>query len=101
MPLDGTTTPTTEIILGAIERLERYGWCQGHTMNGDERCVYGAIKNAVWHQFFGQFLDEGLVRATMRRVERANGIPDEGIAFWNDEPGRTKEGVIEALYRAL
>jgi hypothetical protein len=95
MPLDGTTTPTTEIILGAIERLERHGWCQGRSIHGAERCVFGAIRGAAW-SFGGDWSG-----ATCRRFERANGITQDEIAYWNDEPERTKEEVIEALRRAL
>ncbi len=95
MPLDGTATPTTEVILGAIERLERHGWCQGKSIHGAERCVFGAIRGAAW-SFGGDWC-----WMTMRRVEAANGIPFETIAYWNDEPGRTKEEVVDALRKAL
>ena len=95
MPLDGTTFPTTEVIFGAIERLERWGWCQGRTINGTERCVFGAIRTAASG-------NEKLMKAALWRVADANPeITPVGIAYWNDEPGRTKDQVIEALRRAL
>ncbi len=93
MPLDGTSNPTTEIILGAIAYLESYGWHQGGAVSGAKRCMWGALREVADANNIALF-------GVSERIERANHIRHGRIPEWNDQPERTYEDVIQALERA-
>ncbi len=94
MPFDTTLDPTTDVILGAIDYLEKYGWRKGGKRGPDEEgCVLQAMCAAAAHRA------PDLLTRAVRRVERANGIIC--LPFWNDAQGRTKEQVLEALRNSL
>jgi len=95
MPFDSTPDPTTDIILGAIEYLERHGWCQGAVAQGDNVCIVGAVRavGGSHNPAYGP---------AMWRISRAiDNLGPAGVIAWNDAAGRTKEEVIEVLYKSL
>ena len=93
MPFDMTLDPTTDVILGAIDYLERYGWRKGGAASDGKRCILGALR--------AESLGKArLFSASIRRVKAANGIEID-LPFWNDAQKRTKEDVISALRNTL
>ena len=95
MPLDSTHSPTTEVIAKAIDYFKDHGWCQGMAVYGGNRCLWGALRDAV------RWGSPDMLKIVCRRVAVANDMPGEDIAAWNDAAGRTKQQVIEALENAL
>ena len=93
MPFDSTLDPTTEVILGAIDYLERCGWTKGAAIVGSQRCIWGALREAAMPNC-------RFVGAASDRIKRANGITVD-LPFWNDAQERTKEQVLEALRNSL
>ena len=98
-----------EVLEKAIEKIETRGWQQG--MFGDEHrgyCLMGAINESVcgksWkrvdeHVLFGERAPAvGKIKDVLR-VTPTCSFPDE-IVYWNDHPRRTKEEVLEVLYKA-
>jgi len=83
MPFDGTTlSRTTLALMNGRRRIER-GWCQGVLNRGDEVCAIGAMKDHI----------------ALEMLMEAHG--KTGLIDWNDEPGRTKEDVLELYDRAI
>lgn len=95
MPLDSVTTQTTQVIIDAMEYLNKYGWCQDMAQLGGQMCLWGALRDAAGVR------RPDLLNAACRRVALANDILDDNLPAWNDVPGRTKRQVIEALEKAL
>ncbi len=93
MPFDTTLDPTTDVILGAIDYLERYGWHKGGMGRGPNRCILGAIREITLYNM-------PLMCRAMERVKKANGIEID-LPFWNDAQERTKEDVLAALHNSL
>src|SRR5229473_310664 len=93
MPFDTKLDPTTDVILGALDYLERYGWHKGSTTHGSKRCILGALREISGAH--SHVLD-----LAARRVQKANGI-EIALAFWNDAQDRTKEQVLDALRNSL
>ncbi|SRR5216684_3287307 len=93
MPFDTTLDPTTDVILGAIDHLQRYGWIKGYSRLGIARCIKGALLEKTG-------ANNRLFDAAIRRVKKANGIEID-LAFWNDAQDRTKEQVIDAMRNSL
>ena len=92
--------PVIEILAGAIDVLIERGWCQGH--GADERggyCIYGALAIAADH---GDASSRALVSAklALHGTLEADGR-DPSIIKFNDEPGRTRAGVIALLREAI
>jgi len=92
--------PVIEILAGAIDVLIERGWCQGH--GADERgryCIYGALAIAADH---GDASSRALVGAKLA-VHATLGADgqDPSIIQFNDEPGRTKAGVIALLRETI
>jgi hypothetical protein len=106
MPFDSTLDPTTDVILGAIDYLEKHEWCQGTAMRGIARCLLSTLTvclpppNTVGAGPEGSDSSK-LMQATRERVERSLGIREHHLTEWNDVPGRTKEQVIDALHASL
>lgn len=95
MPLDGTTNPTTQVIVDAIDYLDRYGWCQDMPQHGARMCLWGALRNAAGADH------PDLLKSALWRVATASDMGEIGVPAWNDAPGRTKQQVIAALQKAL
>ena len=81
-----------ETFVAAIGRLEKFGWIQGEFGNEESGfclagCVYGGIDAPP--------VARG-ARAILVKV-----IGDTNIGAWNDQLGRTKVEVIDALRRSL
>ncbi|SRR5216683_1820189 len=95
MPFDTTLDPTTDIILGAIDYLEQYRWCQYAAVRGNQRCVWGALREVAGES------NRGMLDAACRRVEQMNNIPSFDLQDWNDVRGRTKDQVLDALRNSL
>ena len=93
MPFDSTLNPTTDVILGAIDYLETYGWCKGSGAFYDRRCFVAALYEAAGGHTH-------VADRAIARVKAANGI-EVDLPFWNDAQERTKEQVIGALRNTL
>jgi hypothetical protein len=81
-------------LLQAADVLRERGWCQHSLSDGGRFCAEGAIREAV----------DGTLAKTSP-LDRARGLLKKHlgvkyIAVWNDDPGRTKEQVIDALETA-
>lgn len=106
---------TPEMFEDAIAHIEEHGWCQGIDVNHDGSvCLRGAFgKGYVVAEFsvFGveqpQLLSEWRARGTLevatRRVREVlqlmgvDAMRYRTLQHWNDEPGRTREQVIDGL----
>ena len=85
-------------LLNAAEYIERHGWCQSRAFDGDRACMMGAIYAATGGTFRGLTVgavDERYLNAVMRVLLIA-----PSPTRWNDEKGRTKQEVIDALRQA-
>lgn len=103
-----------EIALGAIDTLEKYGWCQGKLYDEEGRaCLIGAVRASAWefkriasvgpHGLFyeRQWISVEYSDATSKRIEnvltavrnRANSPASE----FNDEPSTSQEDVVLIL----
>lgn len=112
-----------EVLEGAVEILERDGWCQGELYVGSDlprddqwrqtnsesapACAMGAIYRAAMgtsdSMFFQPHWEAGgandLLSRVFRRMEKAIG-DSRSIAAWNDDRERSKEDVILAMKEA-
>ena len=101
----------------AYEVIEQNDWCQlafaknsdGHDThsldpNAVSFCVSGAIRKA-YYACSGETIYD--VQLSLKRYENVMdcladevNVPVLNITAWNDEPGRTKDEVVDALKRA-
>ncbi len=95
MPFDSTLDPITDVILGAIEYLEKHPLHKGGMVGPyGAVCIYGAMRYARGSH------SGDLVARAVKRVQAANGIEID-LPFWNDMKERTKEQVLDALRNSL
>jgi hypothetical protein len=75
-------------LLAAAEYIEKHGWCQKRASNSlGQVCLFGALNRVT----------NNLSNSEYDRVYKV--LNDQPIN-WNDEPGRTKEEVVNALRKA-
>lgn len=83
------------LLLNAADLIERRGFCQGTRQDGSgQLCILGAISVAHNGDPYSQYSTDPageLVRAQ---------LGGKSPAPWNNEPGRTKEEVVEAVRTA-
>jgi len=96
----------SELAMKTIELLEDKGWTQGHYTNDDgQHCLVGAIfttadghdSSTEYDSISANLIDE-LVIAARRKYDSPSLI---SLTWWNDQPNRTKEEVIDLLLTAV
>ena len=101
-----------EILTEAVALVSR-SWCQGAAARDRKGrpvdftsseaysfCALGAIERACGsHVKPGESPEQEQRRRLRMAVEDSLGLKGEGLASWNDRPGRTKEEVVLALER--
>jgi len=86
-PAEGVTYDTARVCKQVADYIERVGWIQ-HSYRTDKGvCLFTALSDC--HSHYGAV-------HTVIRAELTGGMP---ISDWNDQPGRTKEEVIDGLKR--
>jgi hypothetical protein len=97
LPASEPLTRPEPVLLRAARLVRERGLCQGPWRSGGPLCAAGAVGDA------GR--DLGLTRPEMeerllRFARVLGGSTFSDVHAWNDAPGRTAEGVAEALERA-
>lgn len=85
----------------AAEYLEEYGWIQGEAGEpGSARCMVGAMSSALGFSFFLSPLQRPVLDKARNFAEQVLEIWDSyaTLAYWNDDPSRTKDEVINVLH---
>lgn len=97
VPSEGQPTSVAAVLHAAADLLEKPGaWTQGDYCRNGGMCVAGALNVAS-----GFRSDNGTATDAGRAFAAALGLSrPEGIAPWNDAPGRTQEEVVAALREA-
>ncbi len=89
--------PWRQMLLNAAKDLEQNGWCQRVLHNRkDEKCILGAL-GLAWVYMSrddGMPLGQSHYRWAECSLTAAMGEP---VPLWNDQPGRTKDEVLEML----
>lgn len=90
-----------QVLRRAVEIIDERGWCQGEYEDGAGRvCARGAIHVAIGG---APYVDPLSLEKNKFIWEVRCLVVDligEGLAVWNDEPGRTVEQVRHALLTA-
>jgi hypothetical protein len=88
----------TGVLLGAADYIERHGWCQGTSrLPGGAVCAAWALTIAAG--------DDAVSQEAGRRLmcfvdSRGRNTSQWRVPYWNDQIGRTREQVVEALRSA-
>jgi hypothetical protein len=104
-----------EVLVRAIEVIERRGWCQDYLMdpNTGAVCAHGAIKcagsNAITRDAWAHMgwrlasvrAADALAWVLTAHGELGDGCAAFGVPRWNDHPARTREEVIAALAKTV
>lgn len=93
----------SEVLTGAIEALNEFGWNQGDYGNQERGlCAIGAMDYGAGYRNpkIGNFDADAYVTAKQYMNTVVGGNAHSGVSIWNDASGRTKEEVIAALTRA-
>lgn len=101
VPVEPEQKPEDVLELAA-SILEREGWIQGYAHRDGRYCAWGAITVAAGGRYDSvddfrllEAPSEGLVQHAAILLETY--LNDREIATWNDESGRTKQEVVDAL----
>ena len=79
-----------EVLKEAAQIIEEHGWVQGKPGRpGEGYCMVGAIQEV-----------SGFTPCLITAVGLVRSITQEDLAYWNDQPGRTKEEVLHVLRKA-
>lgn len=95
--------PWRQALLKAAEIVRERGLCQGQMVDKQQRvCAMGAMSIAMsglcdhrWMNLYIMATNAVIEELARRKQINLGGIPD-----WNDQPGRTKEEVIDVLTAA-
>jgi hypothetical protein len=90
-----------DVLRGARDLINGSGWTQGDFYNCDGYCLDGALLEANL-QLHGTRLQDRVTFDTYyeaRELLRGGCFGD--VIGWNDEPGRTKEEVVDLLDRVI
>jgi hypothetical protein len=82
------SNPGRRLLLAAANYIEEHGWCQGalENING-QVCLVGALDKTK------DYNDQGYYPAILAIQD----IIGPRFGEWNDQPGRTKEDVVNLL----
>jgi hypothetical protein len=87
-----------DVLDDAADLLERDGWIQGHETGPGGVCAMTAIAAAsVDHIMVGRSIAAATEDALMGAVP---GWENASVPAWNDDPGRTKQQVLDAFRAA-
>jgi hypothetical protein len=89
-------TKESELLRRAAEIIEENGWRQGWKADGDTVCVVDALA-AAWRPWSPEV---GWLLAADRVKDVLGLWVGTALHDWNDEPGRTKQEVLDAFNRA-
>ena len=90
-----------EILDAAADLLEKEGWIQSNLVSPEGRCAIGAIRRvqdmngSLIQYMFGSPKNPIPLQDTPTYVLQS--FLGQAVATWNDQKGRTKEEVVQAL----
>jgi hypothetical protein len=91
---------TSQMLTDALNLLNEKGWCQGARVNDlGQRCISGALEEALWTELSGYTLDDYANATTY--LKQAADSEHQLISTWNDEGGRSFEDVQLAFKKAI
>ena len=83
-----------EVLRKAAGHIERRGWCQRRLI---DECGHICLAQGLAMAFADCVESQPWMKARLL-LKEALGVPsDMGLAYWNDQPGRTAEEVIAKL----
>jgi len=96
---------TSELACRTIEILEEHGWTKGQFVNPEgQYCLLGAIYTAAHEISESGAAEVWLATPLINKLtDKINNKPFKflkskiAMTYWNDQPERTKEEVIELL----
>jgi hypothetical protein len=95
MPFDGTNySELSQKLLECADLLEREGWCQGSSFDGNNYCALGSIyRVAQGNPRLQRLLATSLAKyLNLRQVAH--------VVLWNDDLKQSKENVVATFRQA-